>query len=40
VARTLGVPAEVFVPASASPVKINRLRSYGATPVTHVKMRA
>ena len=31
VARTLGVPAEVFVPASASPVKINRLRSYGAT---------
>jgi threonine dehydratase len=31
VARTLGVPAEVFVPTSASPVKINRLRSNGAT---------
>jgi threonine dehydratase len=31
VARALGVPAEVFVPTSASPVKINWLHSYGAT---------
>jgi threonine dehydratase len=30
VARALRVPAEVFVPTSASPVKINRLHSYGA----------
>lgn len=31
VARALGVPAEVFVPTSSSPVKIHRLHSYGAT---------
>jgi threonine dehydratase len=29
-ARILGVPAEIFVPATATPVKIDRLRSYGA----------
>lgn len=31
VARELGVPAEVFVPRSSSPVKVARLRGYGAT---------
>ena len=30
VARVLGLPAEVFVPISSSPVKVNRLRHYGA----------
>ena len=30
VARELAVPAEVFVPTSSSPVKLARLRSYGA----------
>src|SRR5690348_7648767 len=29
VARTLGVPAEVFVPTASSAVKVARLRSYG-----------
>lgn len=29
VARALQLPAEVFVPTSSSPVKVNRLRSYG-----------
>jgi threonine dehydratase len=29
-ARELGVPAEVFVPETSSPVKVRRLRSYGA----------
>jgi threonine dehydratase len=29
VARTLGLPAEVFVPTASSPVKVARLRSYG-----------
>ncbi|MDQ3430791.1 MAG: pyridoxal-phosphate dependent enzyme, partial [Actinomycetota bacterium] len=31
VARELGLSAEVFVPTSSSPVKVARLRSYGAT---------
>ena len=30
VADILGLPAEVFVPTSSSPVKVNRLRRYGA----------
>jgi threonine dehydratase len=34
-ARELGVPAEVFVPETSSPVKVRRLRSYGAS-VTQV----
>jgi threonine dehydratase len=34
-ARALGLPAEVFVPEIASPVKVARLRRYGAT-VTQV----
>lgn len=29
-ARALGVPAEIFVPEIASPVKVRRLRDYGA----------
>jgi len=29
-ARALSVPAEIFVPATSSPVKIGRIRSYGA----------
>jgi threonine dehydratase len=29
VARTLGLPAEVFVPSSSSPVKVDQLRRYG-----------
>jgi threonine dehydratase len=29
VARELGIPAEVFVPTSSTPVKLARLRSYG-----------
>jgi threonine dehydratase len=29
VARALQLPAEVFVPTSSSPVKVNRLRTYG-----------
>jgi threonine dehydratase len=33
VARTLGVPAEIFVPTSSSPVKVARLRSYGVRAV-------
>lgn len=31
VARTLGVPAEIFVPEIAAPAKLKRLRDYGAT---------
>ncbi len=31
VARLLGLPAEIFVPAIASPAKIRRLRDFGAT---------
>ena len=31
VARTLGLPAEIFVPTVSSPVKVQRLRDYGAT---------
>ena len=31
VARELDLPAEVFVPTTSSPVKVARLRSYGAT---------
>jgi threonine dehydratase len=31
VAQVLGLPAEVFVPTSSSPVKVDRLRRYGAT---------
>jgi len=31
VARELGLSAEVFVPTTSSPVKVARLRSYGAT---------
>ncbi|HEY1488136.1 MAG TPA: threonine/serine dehydratase [Micromonosporaceae bacterium] len=34
-ARRLGLPAEVFVPVTSSPVKVARLRGYGAT-VTQV----
>jgi threonine dehydratase len=30
VARVLGLPAEVFVPISSSPEKVNRPRHYGA----------
>jgi threonine dehydratase len=30
VARTLSIPAEIFVPTSSSPVKISRLKTYGA----------
>jgi threonine dehydratase len=30
VARELGLPAEIFVPESISPVKVNRLRTFGA----------
>jgi threonine dehydratase len=30
-ARQLGVPATIFVPTAASPSKIDRIRSYGAT---------
>ena len=34
-ARTLGVPATVFVPTNAPAVKVERLRSYGAEVVLH-----
>ena len=30
-ARALGIPANIFVPAISDPVKIDRIRSYGAT---------
>ena len=34
-ARALGVPATVFVPTTAPSVKVEKLRSYGATVVLH-----
>lgn len=33
VAQRLGLPAEIFVPASSPPLKADRIRSYGATVV-------
>jgi threonine dehydratase len=30
-ARTVGVPAHIFVPSVSSPAKVDRIRSYGAT---------
>jgi len=33
VAQTLGIPAKIFVPATSSPAKIARIRSYGTEPV-------
>lgn len=32
VARALGLPAEIFVPATTSPVKVERLRRFGVEP--------